>query len=850
MKNASELSNKPEKDPQESNNLLQSIIGEITDTIFVKDISGRYIVMNSAGANILEKSIEEIIGKDDTQLFPHNVAHKLMEEDQKIIASGREIAFDDEVSINGKILNFHTVKVPYRNYRGNIIGVIGIARDITERKKYEKELLKMQELESLESSLQKLNEELVQVNYGTEEQGKEKGVFEQPYGNLSSINTSRVILDSVGEDVLRDIVNEYLCLLGTSSAIYEKNGDYALGIFASGWCRLLDKSSRDLCNTKDNTKALDSKKWLCHESCLSDASKVSMETNNPVDIECHGGLRLYAIPILAGNEIVGSINFGYGNPPIDPQKIQEIADKYNLDIDELREQAGLYVPRPDFVIEMAKNRLHTSARLIGALVHSKKTEKEIKWLAKFPSENPNPVMRVFNDGNILYNNKASSFLLDYWGCQSTRILPEKYIKIISEALNSGLDNVTEVESKDRIMSLTFAPIVEEGYVNVYGLDITERKKMEEALIQSEKLKSIGTLTAGISHEFNNILAIISGNVQLLKETFNYQEGLTDILRTISKAVNDGAEISKNMLKFTNTKQDTKKFVPSDLISLIMQSIEFTMPRWKSMAQVKGISYQIDKEGMKEIPFIMCNPTEIREIFINIINNALDAMPDGGSISFSTWGGDETVFVNITDTGVGMSEDVKKNIFDPFFSTRMPVGTGLGMSISYGIVARHGGKIDVESKVGKGSAFSLQFPSTIKTVSPIATPKPEQETTGKNLSILVVDDEEEICNMLDDYLSKRGNKVKAVDKGADAIELINSEHFDLVLCDIAMPNVSGYDVIKVLNKLEKRPKTGIITGWGERVKPTDEEGIKVDFVLKKPFDLSVLIKHINEVFGDA
>jgi len=413
-----------------------------------------------------------------------------------------------------------------------------------------------------------------------------------------------------------------------------------------------------------------------------------------------------------------------------------------------------------------------------------------------------------------------------------------------------LDNVTEVESKDRIMSLTFAPIVEEGYVNVYGLDITERKKMEEALIQSEKLKSIGTLTAGISHEFNNILAIISGNVQLLKETFNYQEGLTDILRTISKAVNDGAEISKNMLKFTNTKQDTKKFVPSDLISLIMQSIEFTMPRWKSMAQVKGISYQIDKEGMKEIPFIMCNPTEIREIFINIINNALDAMPDGGSISFSTWGGDETVFVNITDTGVGMSEDVKKNIFDPFFSTRMPVGTGLGMSISYGIVARHGGKIDVESKVGKGSAFSLQFPSTIKTVSPIATPKPEQETTGKNLSILVVDDEEEICNMLDDYLSKRGNKVKAVDKGADAIELINSEHFDLVLCDIAMPNVSGYDVIKVLNKLEKRPKTGIITGWGERVKPTDEEGIKVDFVLKKPFDLSVLIKHINEVFGDA
>jgi len=259
-------------------------------------------------------------------------------------------------------------------------------------------------------------------------------------------------------------------------------------------------------------------------------------------------------------------------------------------------------------------------------------------------------------------------------------------------------------------------------------------------------------------------------------------------------------------------------------------------------KAKGINYQMDKEGMKEVPSIMCNPTEIREIFINIINNALDAMPEGGSISFSTWDRGETVFISISDTGEGMSEDVKRNIFDPFFSTKTPVGTGLGMSTAYGMVVRHSGKIAVESEVGEGSTFTLQLPSTIKTVSPIATPKPEQQITDKNLNILVVDDEEEICKVLDQFLSKSGNKVKAVDNGADAMELINSEHFDLVLCDLAMPDVSGYDVIKAINGLGKRPKIGIITGWGEKIKPMGEN-IKVDFILKKPFDLSELYKHI-------
>ncbi|MGR3301913.1 MAG: response regulator [Candidatus Scalindua sp.] len=482
------------------------------------------------------------------------------------------------------------------------------------------------------------------------------------------------------------------------------------------------------------------------------------------------------------------------------------------------------------------------------ITERKKAEEEIKGLAKFPGENPNPVLRIEKNGSILYTNNAGSIFLDYWSTQTGQSVPEDWHKHVLDVLRAGKSNNYEMKIKDHIFSITLAPVVEEGYVNFYGLDITEKKKMEEALLQSEKLKSIGTITAGISHEFNNILAIISGNVQLLEASYKDHEGLSDALRIIKRATNDGAEISRRMLKFTKTAKDTAEIVPFDINELINQAIDFTMPRWKNTAQAKGINYYMDTEGMKRVPSILCNPTELREVFVNITNNALDAMPDDGRITFRTWNGEDTVFIGISDTGKGMSEEVMKNIFDPFFTTRTPVGTGLGLSTAYGIVTGHGGKIEVESKVGSGSTFTLQFPVATKTDSPKESPEPKQEIKTNSLRILVVDDEEAICNILDKFLSKKGHLVRTVDNGREAIMLTKIDDYDLVLCDMAMPDVFGYDVIKALNKLEKRPKIGIITGWGEKLKPIDDEGLKVDFIIKKPFDLSELTKHINDVMN--
>ncbi len=380
-------------------------------------------------------------------------------------------------------------------------------------------------------------------------------------------------------------------------------------------------------------------------------------------------------------------------------------------------------------------------------------------------------------------------------------------------------------------------------------ETTERMKMEEALLQSEKLKAIGVVASGISHEINNVLSIIMGRAEILSGGVKDDSELERGLSSIIKASENGAAIVNKMLAFAKSEAKTSNYKFIDISLLIKDAIDFTEPRWKNMAQSKGVNYQINTEGAEGVYEVFCNPTELTEVFINTINNALDAMPDGGCIAFSLKSNERTLFIRISDTGTGMSEEVKKKIFDPFFTTRLPQGTGLGMSIVYSIIKRHDGKIEVESEVGKGATFNISIPIRREIEQNIASPsKQKNDKITKKLRILVVDDETRISAILDDFLASEGHVVKTVDNGAEAIDLFRKEQYDLVLSDLVMPGKTGYDVVKALYELERRPKIGIITGWSEDLNSLEKKNLKVDFIIKKPLRLSEIAKYVNGVFA--
>lgn len=473
-------------------------------------------------------------------------------------------------------------------------------------------------------------------------------------------------------------------------------------------------------------------------------------------------------------------------------------------------------------------------------------------------ENEDYAVGCANNGKdairLLHKNKYDIALVDiklpdFHGTDLVRKLADisPSLDFVHITAHATIETAIEAVHQENVVSYETKPLDMDHLVAVLK-QIMKRRRIEDALLQSEKLKSIGTITAGISHEFNNKLAIISGNIQLIQYNYKDHMGLVDSLSAIMKAVNDGAEISNKMLEFAKTKVDATEYVIDDICNLIKLSIEFTMPRWKNMAQAKGINYYIDMEGVREKSEVSCNSREIREVFINIIHNALEAMPDGGRISFSLWNKDGVAFIKVSDSGKGMSEDVRKKIFDPFFTTRRPNGSGLGMSIAYSIISRHNGKIEVSSEIGKGSTFTLQLPIATRADSIGEIPETEQVSKCNNLHILVVDDDEPICTILEKYLSREGHMVRTVDNGAEAIVLAGVNNYDLVICDMVMPEVFGYDVIKALNELERTPKIGIITGWGEQLKPKDDETFKVDFILKKPFNFSEMSILINNMFN--
>jgi signal transduction histidine kinase/DNA-binding response OmpR family regulator len=364
---------------------------------------------------------------------------------------------------------------------------------------------------------------------------------------------------------------------------------------------------------------------------------------------------------------------------------------------------------------------------------------------------------------------------------------------------------------------------------------------QQRAAQAERLRALGEMAGGIAHDFNNVLAIIVGRIEVLLEDIEDPETKRQ-LEIVANAAFDGTQTVKRIQDFARVRRQ-RPFQATDLNQLVQEVRELTRSRWKDEADARAVNYELVIEA-SPLPLVAGDPSEIREALTNILFNALDAMPDGGRVTFTTSVEEGRVCCRIADTGIGMAESVRQRVFDPFFTTKGERGTGLGLSIVYGIVARHGGEVEVESEPGSGAVFTLRLPIAID-VAPEA-PASATPTSSSKGRILVVDDERAILDALREVLTRDGHSVVACAGGADALHEIERQPFDLIITDLGMTGVSGWEVARLAKSSTPATPIAMMTGWSDSIEVEQATTRGVDYLIAKPFRLN----DIRRVVGGA
>ena len=392
-----------------------------------------------------------------------------------------------------------------------------------------------------------------------------------------------------------------------------------------------------------------------------------------------------------------------------------------------------------------------------------------------------------------------------------------------------------------------SPLVVEGRTTgVLGIarDITEQKEERERAARADKLRALGQLASGVAHDFNNSLAAILGRAQLLRRQ-TQDEALVRNVEIIQTAAEDAAATVRRIQTFAR-KSPAKEFEMLDVSNLLNDAIEITRTRWENEARLRGLDYQVVLTA-ESGQHTFGSASELREVFVNLIVNAVDAMPKGGTLSIGCVREGANLCLRFADTGTGMPEDVRQKIFDPFFTTKGAQGTGLGLSVSYSIIERHEGVISVTSELGVGTVFAIALPAV--TPQQLTTETTPEVVAHPSLSILIIDDEPAVRETLADMLEMMGHRVMLAESGQIALQTLAGNDCDLVFTDLAMPEMDGWETSREIRKRRPGMNIVLVTGYGTGTVPPEGEDSLVNGIIGKPFDFSQISQTIANLLGD-
>ncbi len=872
-----------EAESRRTTDLLRVVADGIPDAVFVKDRQGRYLLFNTAAARFVGRAVEEVLGRDDTEIFGGEDARLVQAGDRRVLESGEVHTAEEVLTAAGTTRTYLATKAPYRDGRGKIIGLIGIARDITARKQEEEETRRLAErltttLESLTEGFFTLDRDW-RFSYVNREAER---MLKRPRAELLGRQIWEQFPEARGtifeEAYLRAIREN----VATQFETYFPPFDCWFEARAYPSTQGLAVYFRDVSEQHRALEALriSEERFRLLAKATNDAIwDWNLETN---DRWWNEGL--FTLFGFRPEEVEpGAISWKSRVHPEDRERvvgtIHEVIDEGRATwVDEYRflrkDGSYAYVLDRGYVIRDNTGR---PVRMIGGMTdlsERRRAEEQIAEQAALLDKAQDAILVRDLDHHVTFWNKSAERL---YGWSQAEALGQSVRELLYEdplAFDAATRRVFEYGewigelaqvSKDRrrlTIEGRWTLVRDEGGqprgVLAINTDITERKKLEQQFLRAQRMESIGTLAGGIAHDLNNVLGPIILSLDLLKMRFTDRDS-QELISIIGTSAERGADMVRQVLSFARGVEGQRLEVQ---VKHLLHDIEKIINEtFLKHIQVRAI-----------VPYdlwsVLGDPTQLHQVLLNLCVNARDAMPHGGTLLLSAEnvtidpqyaglnpearpGG--YVFLQVEDSGTGMMPEIIEKIFDPFFTTKgVGQGTGLGLSTSLAIVKSHGGFIRVYSELGKGTKFKVYLPAHTAQAGGAPVVAPAEMPRGHGELILVVDDEASVRQITEQTLEAFGYRVVLAGDGAEAVAVYASRGAEIavVLTDMMMPVMDGPATIQVLRRMN--PKLPIIaaSGLSANGHVANAASLGVKHFLPKPYTAETLLKVLKQILSGS